>query len=108
MVDPGRSKDLAGAQSARQIGIDDARPLGFVFFQRRCLRRNAGSIDEDVDLAEGLQNCVVESLYRFPALHIARCVQRAAPKRLDLRGYFDDLFSPPRSGYHVCTGASQS
>ena len=47
-------------ESALEIDIDDAVPIGFVHFQRRLYKVHAGIVDQRVDLTAGGQGFVYE------------------------------------------------
>ena len=100
-LDHGAAEDLAGAEGAGEVGLQDVVPLLLGHLEAGHPPRLARAVDEDVDRAEGGDARGQQALERRAVGHVARLPQRAPAARLDLRGHFVDQLPPPPGGDDV-------
>ena len=95
------AEDLAGAKRAGQVGVEDALPLGVVDLERGAPLGPSGAVDQDVDLAEGLDGGLAERLQGGAVGDVAGEPQGVLAPSLDREGRGLDLRLPSRAGGDV-------
>ena len=80
------AEDLAGAQGPGEISIEDVGPLRFVDEQGGCALDFSGTVDEDIDLAEGVESGRQKGVELIALAKIGGLAERATSSRFDRGG----------------------
>jgi hypothetical protein len=80
------AEDAARAQHSGEVGVEDGIPFVVAHVERRATDGAAGGVDENIDLAERLDDDVGKRLQRRRIRHVGRRSERASSARFYLSG----------------------
>src|SRR5579859_1646540 len=99
-----RSKDLAGAQCAVEVGLQDLIPLALGYLQCRGPLDASGAVYQNMDTAKLGQSGIQQRLQTFSVVYIRGYSKRAPAGLANSIGRRFYEVSPPAGGHDVGAG----